>query len=240
MVIMNLILLLESDFVDTTAGIARITGRRMEHAISVCNAGVATTLRVGLANGNIGKATVLSLSGDSLTMGVVLDEIPPKPLPLTLIIAMPRPKSFIKCIEVATIMGVKQMYFIHSYRVEKHYWGSQKISENSIEEHIHLGLEQARDTMMPAIEFRRRFKPFFEDEIPEIIKGTTALVAHPYAAQPCPYNVQCPVTLAIGPEGGFIPYEIDMMKNRGFEAISLGERILRVEHAIPALIGRLL
>ena len=237
---MNLILLYESDFTDSTAGIARLSGRRMEHAISVCKVRVGTTLRVGLVNGNIGKAKVLSLSGNSLAISVVLDEVPPTPLPLILIIAMPRPKSFLKCLEAATIMGVKKMYFIHSYRVEKHYWGSQKILKKSIEEHIHLGLEQARDTMIPAIEFRRRFKPFFEDEIQEIIKGTKALVAHPYAAQPCPHNVQCPVTLAIGPEGGFIPYEIDMMKRRGFEAISLGERILRVEHAIPALIGRLL
>jgi RsmE family RNA methyltransferase len=48
------------------------------------------------------------------------------------------------------------------------------------------------------------------------------------------------VTLAIGPEGGFIPYEIDMLKAAGFEDVSFGERILRVEHAVAALVGRIL
>jgi RsmE family RNA methyltransferase len=47
------------------------------------------------------------------------------------------------------------------------------------------------------------------------------------------------VTLAIGPEGGFIPYEIDLLKKHNFKATHVGERVLRVENAIPAIISRL-
>ena len=49
-----------------------------------------------------------------------------------------------------------------------------------------------------------------------------------------------PVTLAIGPEGGFIEYELDLLVAHGFEPVTLGPRPLRVEHAVPALLGRIL
>jgi 16S rRNA U1498 N3-methylase RsmE len=47
------------------------------------------------------------------------------------------------------------------------------------------------------------------------------------------------VTLAIGPEGGFIPYEVEKLFGCGFNAVHMGERILNVETAVPALIARL-
>jgi RsmE family RNA methyltransferase len=48
-----------------------------------------------------------------------------------------------------------------------------------------------------------------------------------------------PCTLAIGPEGGFIPYEIEKLQQAGFAGVHLGARILRVENAVTALVSRL-
>ena len=93
--------------------------------------------------------------------------------------------------------------------------------------------------MLPRIETRRLFRPFVEDELPSIIAGTTALVAHPYASEECPRKAQGPIVLAIGPEGGFIQQEIDSLAGIGFKSVTAGERILRVETAIATLIGRL-
>jgi RsmE family RNA methyltransferase len=47
------------------------------------------------------------------------------------------------------------------------------------------------------------------------------------------------VTLAIGPEGGWIPYEIEELTEAGLQPVQLGDRILRVETAVSALLARL-
>jgi RsmE family RNA methyltransferase len=64
-------------------------------------------------------------------------------------------------------------------------------------------------------------------------------VAHPGDFAQCPRQVIQQVTLAIGPEGGWIPYELEKLVAAGLQPVQLGERILRVETAVTALIGRL-
>jgi len=94
----------------------------------------------------------------------------------------------------------------------------------------------------------QRFKPFVEDIVPQLITGSRAFVAHPGRGGLCfsrccteePAENRQPITLAIGPEGGFINYEINKFEQAGFLCCHLGERILRVENAIPVLLGRLL
>lgn len=212
----------------------------MEHVLSVCKAAAGDTLRVGLLNGNTGSGRVESVSGQSIVLKVKLDGSPPEPLPLTLILALPRPKALKRCVESVTALGVKKIFIIQSFRVEKSYWSSPALSNDVLLKHMLLGLEQACDTVLPEILIRKRFKPFVEDELPGIIRGSRPLAAHPQAEKTCPFHSDKPITLAVGPEGGFIPYEIGLFEKLGFEAVSLGRRILKVEHALPALIGRLL
>jgi RsmE family RNA methyltransferase len=92
---------------------------------------------------------------------------------------------------------------------------------------------------MPRVHLRRLFKPFVQDELPGIIASGPALAAHPKTASPCPRDLRQPATLAVGPEGGFIDFEIETLESVGFTTVSLGPRILRVETAIPVLISRL-
>ena len=235
---MNLILLFDTDFTDDPTRV-RLTGRRLQHLTEVHGASVGATLTVGRANGNMGTGTVLSMTKTAVEMEVTLTEKPPAPLPLTLIIALPRPKVLNRVIIAATSMGVKRMVLVNSVRVEKSYWQSPRVSEENLLAQRILGLEQAKDTQMPEILTKKRFKPFVEDELPALADGTDKLVAHPYDAAACPMGIHRPTTLAVGPEGGFIPYEIDALKRAGFQAVSMGDRILRVETAIPALLSRL-
>jgi len=87
--------------------------------------------------------------------------------------------------------------------------------------------------------FRQRFKPFVEDELPALVAGRLALLAHPGIGGPCPKGLDKAATLAIGPEGGFSDYEVDKFLAAGFEGVHLGSRILRVENALTTLVAKL-
>lgn len=54
-----------------------------------------------------------------------------------------------------------------------------------------------------------------------------------------PSAIEHPCIVLIGPEGGFIPYEVDLLIKNGCQAVSLGNRILRTETAISYVLGRL-
>jgi RsmE family RNA methyltransferase len=194
---------------------------------------------VGLANGNIGTGRVTLLDEQVLELEVLIYHIPPPALPLTLILALPRPKVLRRVLRSASSMGVKKLVLLNAFRVEKSYWQSPVLSPENIREQLVLGLEQSRDTVLPEVLLRPLFKPFVEDELPGLIKDSLPLVAHPVASAHCPRDIKRAVTLVIGPEGGFIPYEIEKLVASGFTDVQMGERILSVETAVSALISRL-
>jgi RsmE family RNA methyltransferase len=236
---MNLILLYKDDFIDADSRV-RLTGRRLKHVREVLRVSVNDELCVGLLNGNIGTGRVTLLDDSVLEMDIQLKQQPPAPLSLTLILALPRPKVLRRVLRSAAALGVKRIMLLNCFRVEKSFWQSPFLEQETINEQLVLGLEQARDTVLPEVTLCRQFKPFVEDGLPGLIQNTTALVAHPTAAAArCPRALDGSATLIIGPEGGFIPYEIDKLKAAGCTLVSLGERILSVETAVPALLSRL-
>jgi 16S rRNA (uracil1498-N3)-methyltransferase len=235
---MNLILLFQDDFIDNTS-IVRLQGRRLKHVLEVHRAAVGDELCVGILNGQIGFGRVTLLTQSVLEMDVRLERAPSVALPMTLILALPRPKVLRRVLRSVSSLGVKKVVLLNCFRVEKSFWQSPFLNESGIQEQLVLGLEQARDTVLPEVLLRPLFKPFVEDELPAVIKGTLPLVAHPNATSPCPRDIKRAATLAIGPEGGFIPYEIEKLTACGFTPIEMGERILSVETAVPALIARL-
>ncbi|UTW14072.1 16S rRNA (uracil(1498)-N(3))-methyltransferase [Marinobacterium rhizophilum] len=234
---MNLILLFEDDFVAPAR--ARLNDRRYRHIRAVQQPREGDTLKVGLLNGATGHARVLRVDDLCIELETCLDQPPPAALPLTLVMALPRPKMLKRTLETIAAMGVKKLCLIHSYRVDKSYWSSPLLAEDAIREHLLLGLEQAGDTLLPEVSLHKRFKPFAEDELPSIATNTRALVAHPYEAAGCPVATLEPTTLAIGPEGGFIRYEVEKLQQAGLTPIHVGSRILRVETAVPVLLARL-
>ncbi len=109
-------------------------------------------------------------------------------------------------------LGVERISLIHSYRVDKSYWQTPFLQQ--IDQYVTLGLEQAGDTIVPEIQMYKRFKPFVEDVLPTLISETSpAYVAHPYAEQSMPSNIDHTCS-SRGSEGGFIPYEVISHKKR--------------------------
>lgn len=234
---MNLALLFDEDFIAPDR--ARLTGRRLAHLHSVLRVEAGDRIPVGRVNGHIGTGEVLRLSDTEAELALAFDQTPPPALPLTLVLAMPRPKMFRRVLQTCATLGVKDIWLINSYKVEKSFWQTPWLSDDHLRENLTLGLEQARDTVMPKVHIRKLFKPFVEDELPDLLAGKRALVAHPGTDTPCPTHVDRATALCIGPEGGFTPYEVGKLEEAGCEPVHLGPRILRVETAVPVLVSRL-
>nr|WP_269803136.1 16S rRNA (uracil(1498)-N(3))-methyltransferase [Pseudomonas asiatica] len=232
-----MLLLEEADFVSADRVV--LADRRFTHMQDIHRVAVGDNLRVGRINGLMGKATVLRLEKHEAELEVAFDQQPPPKLPLTLVLAVPRPKMLRRLFQTVATLGVPRLILLNSYKVEKSFWQTPFLHPDSIRENLILGLEQARDTVLPEVMIEKRFKPFVEDRLPAIAAGTLGLVGHPGPYPACPRAVEQHVTLAIGPEGGWIPYEVDLLGKAGLAPVQLGDRILRVETAVTALLSRI-
>jgi len=235
--LLNLLLFSAEDRLGPTR--IRVQDRRLRHLLEVHRAQAGDRLRVGEIGGLVGDGEVLAIGDDSAELEIALRDPPPPKLPLTLVLALPRPKMLRRILRGATEMGVADIHLVNSYRVEKSYWQSPVLAPDALRACLLQGLAQARDTLLPPVTCHPRFKPFVEDSLPALVAGRRALLAHPGAYPPCPDGVDGEILAVVGPEGGFIPYEVDKLQVAGCEVVSLGPRILRVETAVPALLARL-
>lgn len=293
---MNLILLGDSDFIGPDKTRAFLCDRRARHVIDIHRAQVGQKLRVGLVNGLMGSGRVARIGPRDIELDdIALDETPPAPLPLALILALPRPKVLSRVIESVAALGVKEIVLVNSARVEKSYFDSPRLSAEEVRSALFRGLEQGRDTVLPRVEIRERFRPFVEDEAPGRFADAIRLVAHPGTrdrlgeilsremnANNCANNstdifknnsnhsdnspqnnsnnvpanhsnnkfnhsanhdaadISAPRrgVIALGPEGGFVPFEVELLQAQGFRPFHLGERILRVETAVSFVVGQ--
>jgi RsmE family RNA methyltransferase len=234
---MNLIVFEDNDLIGEN--ILRLQNQRFLQIKETHRSTVGDSVRVGQLNGLMGKGIIQSIDEQSVELNVSLDQAPPEKLPLTIVLALPRPKMIRRIFRSCAELGIQRLIVINSYKVEKSFWGSPAIEEHNVRQYLIEGLQQARDTVLPTVEFHQRFKPFVEDTLPDIIKGTLGLVAHPQQGKPCPHQLDKAITLAIGPEGGFTPYEVEKLIEADCEAIHLGERILKVENAVSTLVAKL-
>ena len=239
---MNL-LLLEDDDLDSGPGAARravVGGERLQHVRKVLRAEVGDALEVGRSGGGTGRGRIVELNRERVVLELgPLDGEPPPPLPVTLVLALPRPRFVGRILQAAAAMGVKRILLAHTARVEKSYWQSSVMRPEALRRHLMLGLAQARDTVLPEVECLARRQDLFE-ALPGLVRDhDDFLVADAGGAEPCPLGVDGPTMVLVGPEGGFLDEELDSFARGGGRTVSLGPRTLRVEHAVVALLSRL-
>lgn len=243
---MNVLLFSAQDKLDKHT--ISVSDERLTHLHRVHGAVPGDTLRVGEINGLMGTGTLISINQASAQLQIELNEEPPAKLPLTLVLALPRPKMLRRILRTVAELGVPHLHLINSYRVEKSYWQTPVLEDAAIERYLLQGLTQARDTQLPRVTCHARFKPFVEDILPTMIGDKQAIVFHPDENAPGLHGARIDqgahtfpeVLLVLGPEGGFIPYEVEGLTAAGCAPTSLGPRILRVENAVNVVLGHFL
>ena len=195
------------------------------------------SLRVGRLGGQMGSGRLLRLDATEAELQVSFDQ-PPPPLPVTLLLALPRPKMLRRVLQTVAAMGVPRLVLLNSYRVEKSFWQTPFLEPAAIREQLILGLEQARDTVLPEVIIENASSPSSRT-VCRSSRQAPAAGRSSRRFPDLPTRGRGPVTLAIGPEGGWIPYEVEKFTAAGLQPVQLGERILRVETAVSALLARL-
>jgi 16S rRNA (uracil1498-N3)-methyltransferase len=218
--------------------------RRCRHLNRILRSKPGDMVRIGVINGPLGTGRILAISPKEVVIKADWQQEAPAPPATDLILALPRPIMLRRILAQAAAMGVGQIFLLNACRVEKSFFNASLLQDGAIEEHLRHGLEQAVATRLPLVTVHPRFKPFVEDCLPAIAENYNhLLLAHPTAEDRLPQVAPPPlvgrVLLALGPEGGWIDFEIDKFREQQFRPLSMGSRILRLETAVCALLAQI-
>lgn len=220
-------------------GTCTLADRRAVHLKTVLGVAVGSTVRAGIAGGSLGNAEVIALEGGELTLKFTASGTLPAPMPVDLVLAIPRPKVITRTIEIAASFAVRRIDLTNAWRVDKSYLGSPRLEPGALALAARFGAEQGATTHQPDILVHDRLMALLDARF-AAPGPALQLIAHPGAA-PIESVVTraAPVVLAIGPEGGWIERELETFVSRGFQLVSIGAPILRVEAAVASALGQL-
>ena len=241
---MNLVLIEQGEV--ATGSVVRLHGARADHLRGVLKVTPGQTIRVGLIDGPRGTATVVAISkgDDSFELRCAFDVEPPGRPRVDLLLALPRPKVMRRLWAQLAALGVGQIILTNAERVERNYFDTNILTPEVYRPLLIEGLQQARDTWLPRVSIHRQFKILVEDHLNELAADAVRVVADPAATRPVGAvcagargNDGSRVLLAIGPEGGWNRFELELLVAHGFQPAGLGPRTLRSDTACVALLA---
>jgi RsmE family RNA methyltransferase len=234
------LLLLEPTAV-TGEGVALVSGAAARHLQTVLRVGVGSTVRVGVVDGCRGVGTVRSTSPEGVRLQCTFEPSPPSRPPVDLLLGLPRPKVLRRLWAQMAALGVGRIIVTNAARVERNYFDAHVLRPESYRPLLLEGLQQAQDTRLPIVSIHRQFKVLIEDELDGLSANARRLVAHPAAdnvlVNACRGAEPSRVLLAVGPEGGWNQYELELLDAHRFTRVSIGVRTLRSDTATLALLA---
>ncbi len=223
-----------------------LADHRAKHIIKVLKKEVGDTLRLGMIDGFFGEATVIAVQRKYpfvVELVVNLTREPAPPPVIDLLLALPRPIMLRRILSQVTALGVGTIYLVNANRVEKSFWDAGLLEEKEYRPHLIQGLEQAVDTRLPILQIHRHFRPFVEDVLPQLApQYSHLLLAHPLGGKKLSHYLNPAaqkVLYAVGPEGGWVDFEVEKLLQAGMQPFSLGPRILKVDTAVVAIHSRI-
>ena len=236
---MNLILLRQGDRW-LNHGCVEVTDHRATHIHHVLRSSVGDSLQVGLLGGDLGTAVVRLLEPHRVQLDVQLDQPPPPRHRFDLVLALPRPKMLRRILRMVAEFGVSNLHLINSARVEKSYWQSPLLAEDKLEAALVAGLERSRDTVLPRVHVHQRFRPFVEDQLVDVCAGRPCWIADQGATVALKDQTAASAVVMIGPEGGFVPFELALAQGVIARAMHLGVRTFSVDTALVTVLAQAL
>lgn len=235
---MNLILLLNDDWIDTNH--VMIKDHRMVHIRQVLRSKVGDSLRVGRVGGLQGYGLIERINSEGVCLNVDLTSNGLPRHRFDLVLALPRPKMLRRIFRAVAEFGVEHLHLIHTARVEKSYWQSPLLHPDQIKDALFKGMERSMDTVCPQVFLHQRFRPFVEDDLPGLCAGRSCWLTDKTATTPFSAVSHQPGIVMIGPEGGFVPFEIDLAESVMATRVNLGQRILSVDTAVTTVLAQVL
>ena len=235
---MNLILL-RSDEIDRD-GAVRLTDVRGAHIATVLKGVPGQQVRIGLLDGPFGSGTVIAVEPGAVSMRCEFETaVPPRPR-LDLLLALPRPKVLRRLWSQVAALGVGQVILSNAARVERDYFGAHAVDAAVFTPLLIEGLQQARDTRLPTVSIHRRLKVLVEDDLDTLFPDGIRVVAQPghddTLSAVLGNTSAARALVAVGPEGGWTGFELELLARHGFRTVGMGPRTLRSDTATIALL----
>ena len=233
---MNIVVLNRSDWRDEHH--VRLVDRRADHIRSVLRAEVGDSIRVGELNGDLGLGRICAIDERAVMLAVELSQSPPPRHRFDIVLALPRPKVLRRLLRTVAEYGVANLHLIHCARVDKSYWQSPLLAPEKVHDALLSGMERARDTVAPRVHQHRRFRPFVEDGLKLICAGRPCWIAQMGATLALRHTPPWDAVVMVGPEGGFVPFELDLAQAVIAQPVHLGSRTLSVDTALTTVLAQ--
>lgn len=224
---------------------AQLAGERAKLACLQHELAPGVTTKVSVWGGRRGVAEVKSASHSAVDLILNLTLDPLNRVPIDLIVSVPRPQTVKKIIQFAASAGIRSLHFVQTYNTDKSYLSSRTLRESEIQEEIRKSLEQVYDSLPVPVFIHRSFREF----VAERLQNWNAPYDIKLIADTCDARTLKEIVgnksigggvIAIGPELGWTDGERELFGKEGFIPVSLGPRMLRVEHAAMVLTAQLM